>query len=162
MILATSLLIFITVQRLGEVWLAGRNTRALKAKGAVESGGGHYGLMVALHAAWVICLWAFGWDRPVFLWWLALFAAGQALRIWAIMTLGPRWTTRIIVQPQAPLVVTGPYRWIGHPNYVAVVVEIAALPMALGLPWVALIFTALNAAMLRMRIKAENQALGLA
>ncbi len=83
-------------------------------------------------------------------------------RVWVIATLGRRWTTRIIVLPDAPLVQDGPYRFLNHPNYWVVAGEIAVLPLALGLPWVALIFSALNAAVLAIRIAAENKALGVA
>lgn len=159
MILSIGVLAFTTFQRLGELWLSARNTRALKARGAYEAGREHYPVMVLLHAAWLIGLWWFGWDRPVQWPWLAVFAVCQVLRVWVIATLGDRWTTRIIVLPGAPLVASGPYRLIPHPNYAVVVAEIAVLPLAFGLWWYALLFSALNAAMLWVRIRAENAAL---
>ena len=81
-------------------------------------------------------------------------------RVWVIATLGERWTTRIIVLPGAPLVTSGPYRWVNHPNYLIVIGEFAVLPLVFGLPMVAIVFSLLNAAMLYVRIRAENRALG--
>ena len=160
--LASAILLWVTLQRALELVLAARNTRALRALGAHEVGAGHYPAMVLMHAAWLIALWLEGWNRPVSLPLLALFAAMQALRVWVIATLGPRWTTRIIILPGAPLVCGGPFRFVRHPNYCVVSAEIALLPLALGLPWLALLFTLLNAAMLTVRIGAENRALALA
>ena len=94
--------------------------------------------------------------------WLALFALLQGLRLWVLATLGRRWTTRIIVWPDRPLVRRGPYRWLSHPNYAVVVAEIAVAPMVLGLGWMAALFSLLNAAVLSVRIRAENRALGRA
>ena len=154
-----AVLAFVTLQRLGELVLAARNTRRLLAQGAVEAGASHYPMLVLLHGAWLACLWASGWNRPVDVLWLAVFLVLQVLRVWVIATLGGRWTTRIIVLPGAPLVARGPYRFIPHPNYAVVVGEIAALPLALHLPWVALAFSLLNAAVLYIRIRAEDAAL---
>lgn len=149
---------FLVLQRLGELVLARRNTRRLLARGAVEHGAAHYPLIVALHAAWLlaICLW--GWSRPVGPGWLGVFAVLQLCRLWVLASLGPRWTTRIIVLDE-PLVRRGPFRVLRHPNYTLVVLEIAVAPMVLGLTWVALVFSALNAAVLTIRIRAENAAL---
>ena len=113
-----------------------------------------------MHALWLLGLWVFGWDAAVRPFWLALFCVLQLLRVWVIATLGPRWTTRIVVAPGRPLVAVGPYRWLSHPNYVVVASEIAVLPLCFGLPWFALLFTAFNAAILFVRIRAENRALG--
>ena len=144
---AAVLLALVTVERLAELWLARRNTAALLAKGAVEVAAGHYPLIVAA-ACCSGCpgLWIFGWARPVSLPWLAVFLVLQLLRVWVLLTLGRRWTTRIIVLPGAPLVASGPYRYVSHPNYLVVVGEIAVLPLCLGLPWFALLFSAANAA----------------
>jgi methyltransferase len=90
---------------------------------------------------------------------LALFLALQVLRVWILMTLGHRWTTRIIVLPGAPLVANGPYRFLSHPNYFVVIGEIAALPLCVGLPWLALVFSTANAVILSIRVRAENAAL---
>lgn len=153
---------FLLVQRLGELVLAQRNTAALRAAGAVEFGAGHYPVMVALHAAWWLTLAWFGYDRPVNFGWLAMFVLLQAARIWVIASLGGRWTTRIVVLPGAEAVVRGPYRWLSHPNYVVVALEIAVVPLALGLPGVAAAFTVANGAMLVWRIRLENKALAWA
>lgn len=153
------LLAFVTLQRLAELIHARRNTRALLAKGGREIGAAHYPYMVAMHAAWLAGLWSLGFDRPVRLFWFAVFMLLQLLRLWVLATLRGRWTTRIIVLPAAPRIVTGPYRFLNHPNYVIVTGEIAALPLAFGLPAFAVLFSILNAAMLYVRIRAENQAL---
>ena len=89
-----------------------------------------------------------------------MFVLIELARIWVLASLGPRWTTRIIVLPNAPLVRRGPYRWVNHPNYLVVIAEIAALPLVFSLWQVALIFSLLNAAMLTVRIRQENRALG--
>jgi methyltransferase len=149
----------VTLQRLGELALARRNTAALRARGAVEAGAAHYPLIVALHAAWLAGLWLLAWDAESDPFWLAVFVVLQVLRIWVLATLGERWTTRILVLPGAPLVRRGPYRLLTHPNYAVVVGEIAVLPLAFGLTWYALVFSLLNAAVLAIRIRAENAAL---
>ncbi len=158
MTLAVPLLAFVTFERLGELWLAHRNTAMLFANGAHEVAPGHYPLIILVHTAWLAGLWALGWALPVNLFWLAVFLALQAGRVWVIATLGHRWTTRIIVLPGAPLVRTGPYRFLTHPNYLVVVGEIAVLPLCLGLPWYAAVFSAANAAVLWIRVQAEDAA----
>ena len=162
MTLSIIVLALVTVQRLGELVLARRNTGRLLARGAVEVGAGHYPLIVGLHGAWLAGLWALGWDQPISLPWLALFIALQLLRVWVIATLGERWTTRIVVLPGAPLVRRGPYRLLDHPNYAVVVAEIAVLPLAFGLIGYAILFSLLNAAVLWIRIRAETRALATA
>jgi methyltransferase len=157
--LAEIILALVTAQRGAELVLSQRHTKALTARGAVEIAAGHYPLMVAVHAAWLISLWAFGHDQPIDRGALAAYLALQGLRIWVMATLGARWTTRIIVLPNAPLVTGGPYRYLRHPNYAVVAGEIAILPLMLGLTWVAVIFTVLNAAILFVRIRAEDRAL---
>jgi methyltransferase len=161
MSVATIILLLVTAQRLGELVLARRNTSRLLAKGAIEIGPGHYPLVVALHAAWLISLWIWGRDQDVNVLALIGFAVMQGLRLWVLATLGERWTTRIIVLPGAPLVAAGPYKYLSHPNYAVVAGEIALLPLALHLPWLALIFTLLNAAVLFIRIRVEARALSL-
>ena len=156
---AAILLALVTLERLAELWLARRNTRVLLAQGSLEFSPGHYPLIVLLHAFWMVGLWWWGWQQPLNMAWLAIFLLLQVLRVWVLTTLGPRWTTRIIVQPGLALVASGPYRWISHPNYVVVVGEIAVLPLCLGLPWYALAFSLANAAVLTIRIRAENAAL---
>ena len=156
---AAIILTLVTLQRLGELVLARRNTERLIARGAIEVGAGHYPLIVTLHTAWLAALWIFGRNQQVNLAALAVFVMLQGLRLWILATLGARWTTRIIVLPGAPLVSAGPYRYFSHPNYAVVVGEIAVLPLALQLMWVALIFTVLNAAALAIRIRLEAHAL---
>lgn len=150
---------FVVLQRLAELRLAQRNTQRLMARGAREVGGGHYPAIVALHSAWIVAIALFGWDSPVSLVWLAVYAVLQIFRVWILASLGERWTTRIIVIDE-PLVRRGPYRFLSHPNYVLVVAEIIVVPMVLGLSAVAAVFTVLNAAMLTVRIRAESAALG--
>jgi len=156
---ASFVLALVTMQRLGELVLARHNTARLLARGAIEVGASHYPLLVAMHAAWLTALWIYGYGQPVEPLALTAFIALQALRWWVLATLGPRWTTRIIVLPAEPRVTNGPYRYIAHPNYVVVAAEIALLPLALHLPWLALIFSVLNAVMLTIRIRAESHAL---
>lgn len=156
---AVVLLAVVTLERMAELWLAKRNTARLIARGAYEVAPDHYPVIVAQHALWLGALWLFGWSSDVQPTWLAVFALLQVLRVWVLSTLGPRWTTRIIILPAAPLVAKGPYRFVSHPNYLVVVGEILVLPMCLGLPWVATIFTVLNAGVLAIRIRAENLAL---
>jgi methyltransferase len=114
---------------------------------------------VLLHALWLAGLWLFGWARPLNSIWLTCFLVLQVLRFWTLMTLGRRWTTRIIVLPGAPIVANGLYRFVSHPNYLVVVGEIAVLPLCLGLPCLALAFSVANVAILSIRIRAENAAL---
>jgi methyltransferase len=158
---AAIILALVTAQRGVELMLSRRNTRALMAQGAIEIAPGHYSLMVAQHAAWLAALWTFGHDKPVNASALLVYLALQALRAWVMMTLGMRWTTRIIVLPNAPLIASGPYRYLRHPNYAVVAGEIAVLPLMLRLPELAVLFTTLNAIVLFIRIRAENRALQL-
>ena len=134
--------------------------RRLLASGAWEYGASHYPLIVAVHALWLIGLWWLAPDRPIDGFWLGLFVLIEIARIWVLATLGRRWTTRIIVLPNSPLVRRGPYRFVNHPNYLVVVGEIAVLPLVFGLWRIALIFTLLNAAVIAIRIREENHALG--
>jgi methyltransferase len=159
-IVSVGLLGLVTLQRLSELWLAARNTRRLVARGAHEVGREHYPLIVALHAGWLAGLWWLAWNRPANLWLAGLFLLVEALRAWTLVSLGERWTTRIIVLPGAPLVRRGPYRFLPHPNYLVVILEIALLPLVFGMPTYALIFTLLNAGVLVIRVRAENVALG--
>jgi methyltransferase len=155
-----ALLAFVTMQRLVELPIARANTQRLLAAGGNEVGAGHYPYVVALHAAWLGALWWLAPGRPIHLPFLILFALIEAARIWVLRTLGPRWTTRIIVVPGEQLVATGPYRFVSHPNYLVVIGEIAVLPLVFGLWEVAIIFSLINAAILTIRIRAENRALG--
>ena len=156
---AVAILALVTLQRLVELRLADRNSSRLLAEGAVESSRGHYPFIVALHMLWLAALWWWAPGRSIDIPLLVLFALLQVGRVWVIATLGERWTTRIIVKPGAPLVRKGPYRFINHPNYLIVTLEIAVLPLVFGLWRIALLFSLLNAVILAIRIREENRAL---
>ncbi|GAA1331784.1 isoprenylcysteine carboxylmethyltransferase family protein [Catellatospora bangladeshensis] len=155
----------VAVERLAELVVAKRNLAWSLARGGRETGFGHYPFMVALHtgllAGCLVEVWAA--DRPFApaLGWsmLALVVASQALRWWCIRVLGRQWNTRVVVVPGLPRVTGGPYRLVPHPNYVAVVVEGFALPLVHGAWLTAVAFTALNAGLLAVRIRAEDRAL---
>jgi methyltransferase len=153
------ILALVTVERLTELWLSSRNTRRLLARGAHEVGSGHYPFIVSVHVLWLADLWWLAPERTVDGLWLTLYILLQLERIWVISTLGERWTTRIIILPDAPLVHRGPYRFVRHPNYLVVIGEIVVLPLVFGLWWVAVLFSLLNAAVLAARIREENAAL---
>ncbi len=161
----TLLVAGVALQRLAELGLSRRHSAALAARGAVQVAPRHYGAMVAVHTGLLVCC-------PLEVWWLrrplvpalaaamaALLLGASALRGWAIATLGERWTTRIYCLPGAAPVVQGPYRYLRHPNYLAVVVEMAALPLLHGAWICAALFSAANAAVLTVRIRAEEAAL---
>jgi methyltransferase len=156
---AELILALVTLQRAGELVFAHRNTRRLQARGAIELAPGHYPLIVAVHASWLISLWLYGRHQDVNAIALTAYLILQGFRIWIFWTLGARWTTRIMVVPNEPLVTSGPYRWLSHPNYAVVTGEIAVLPLVFYLPRIAAIFTALNAFVLAIRIRAESRAL---
>jgi len=158
-IVSIGLLALVTLQRLGELWLAARNTRRLLARGAHEVGRDHYPLIILLHASWLAGLWWLAWDRPVNAWLAGLFLLVEALRVWTLLSLGERWTTRIIVLPGAPLVRRGPYRFLRHPNYLVVIFELALLPLVFDMPTYAATFTLINAGVLLVRVRAETAAL---
>lgn len=158
--LAQWLVIAVALQRLAELFLAQRNTRRLLAEGGQEVGRGHYFWIVGLHSAWLVALFAFippNTEGNLSL--LAAFLLLQLARIWVIASLGKYWTTRIITLPAAPLIARGPYRWMRHPNYIIVALEIAFLPLAFGEWILAVIFSAANAAAMVIRIPAENRVL---
>ena len=157
----------VACQRFAELRLSRANARKALARGAVEHGRGHFPVMAALHAAFLCSCalevvfvhrpfpGAVGWAA------LCAFALAQGLRYWAIASLGDRWNVRVIVVPGDALVVRGPYRFLRHPNYLAVVAEMAALPLIHGAFVTAIAFSAMNAALLRVRIRTEEAALGL-
>jgi methyltransferase len=162
------LLCVIACERVAELVVSARHAKHLLARGGVEYGFGHFPVMIVLHVALIAgCVLepllghrtfvpALGWTM------LAVTVAANALRWWCIGTLGSRWTARVIVVPRAPLVRSGPYRWFGHPNYVAVIIEGFALPFT-GSAWItACAFTVLNAALLTVRIRCETGALAAA
>ena len=155
----------VAVERLAELVVAKRNLAWSLARGGKETGFGHYPFMVALHtgllAGALLEVWLSGRPFVPALGWpmLVLVIAAQGLRWWCIRTLGPQWNTRIFVVPDLPRITTGPYRIFSHPNYVAVVVEGAALPLV-HTAWItAIVFTIVNAGLLTIRIRAENSAL---
>ncbi len=156
---ALLLLVFVTLQRLAElVWNRGNEAR-LRAAGAVEAGAEHYPVMVALHGAWLVAMWVYGPGRPLIWAWVGAYVLLQFGRAWVLATLGRRWTTRVFVVPGETLVRRGPYRFVSHPNYVVVAMEIFVLPLAFGLWAAALLFGVANLALLAWRIRVENQAL---
>ncbi len=163
-----ALLVVITVERLAELVVSQRHATELLRRGGIECGQRHFPIMVALHIALLIGCWV----EPIISHrtmvpalaypMIAVVVAANVLRWWCIATLGTRWSARVIVLPGLPLVKAGPYRWFSHPNYVAVVVEGAALPLA-GSAWItAGTFTVLNAALLTVRLRCETQALASA
>lgn len=155
----------VIVERLVELSIAKRNTRNLLRRGALEVGSGHYPTMVLMHTLFLISAPLEVWllDRPLIpplaVGMLLLLFGAMTLRYWVIATLGERWTTRIICLPGSPLVATGPYRYLRHPNYLAVVVETIALPMVHTAWLTAVVFTLCNALLLRVRIDVEDKAL---
>lgn len=164
-LLYTGLVALVSMGRLAELRIAGRNRSRLLARGGVEAAPEHYRWMVLLHGAFLFACVLEVWllDRPFLPALAAAMLAVQilavALRWWVIRTLGARWTTRIVVLPGAPPVAAGPYRWIRHPNYLAVGLEIAALPLIHAAWWTAAVFSVFNAFLLRVRIRAEERAL---
>jgi methyltransferase len=153
------ILTFVTVQRLVELVIAKRNTAALLATGGKEIGAAHYPLIVAFHSLWILGLWIFAREQSINWTLIGVFAVLQTLRIWVLATLGKRWTTRIIIMPEKPLVVGGPFRFFKHPNYAVVACEIFVLPLAFGLVWFAVLGGAINLAILAYRIHVEERAL---
>jgi methyltransferase len=150
----------VILQRLGELALAGANTRRLLARGAREVGRAHYPLFVLLHGSWLAAMVLTTPPRTQPIWPLiAVFVALQLARVWVIATLGPYWTTRIITLDSAPVVRRGPFRFIRHPNYAVVVGEIAVLPLAFHDWAIAIVWSVLNALLLRHRIRMEGAAL---
>ncbi|MGH6829102.1 MAG: isoprenylcysteine carboxyl methyltransferase family protein [Rhizomicrobium sp.] len=158
--IAYVIVLLVVMQRLGELVLANRNTRKLKAEGGVEIGAAHYPLIVFLHGAWLLAiLWLLPAGLRISWPWLGAFVLLQIARLWAIASLGRYWTTRIISLPRAPLVKKGPYRFLRHPNYVVVAGEILALPMAFSEWGVAALFSLANGLLLLWRIREEETGL---
>lgn len=155
----------IAVQRVGELALNRRNQRRLLARGGRLVDDDGYGWLIAVHAAWFLGIvieaalapWAGAWGATWPL--LGLYAAAEALRLWTMITLGERWTTRVIVIPGAEPIDEGPFRWMDHPIYRAVSIELVALPLAFALPVTAIVVGLANAVALRSRIRIEEDAL---
>ncbi|MFL6798988.1 MAG: isoprenylcysteine carboxyl methyltransferase family protein [Xanthobacteraceae bacterium] len=156
---AVALLVFVTFQRFVEFIWDWQNTRRLRAAGAIEFGGLHYPVMMLVHASWLAGLWVLGHDRAVIPIYVIAFLLLEVCRYWVLATLGRRWTTRVIVLPGAPLIESGPYRLMRHPNYVIVAGELVLVPLALDLPLYALAFLVLYAVAAFLRIQVENSAL---
>jgi methyltransferase len=159
-------LLLLAAERVLELRISRRNARAAFARGGVEVGRGHYRVMAALHTAFLlscaleVVLLRRPFPGPPGALALVGVAASQALRYWAIATLGDRWNTRVIVVPREPPVTSGPYRWVRHPNYVSVIAEMALVPLVHGAWLTAIAFSIANAALLVVRIRAEERALG--
>jgi methyltransferase len=162
----TALIAAVAAERVVELVISRRNAALAFSQGAIEVGQAHYRVMAAMHVLFLVsCVaepWALDRAPPGALAWLfvALALASQGLRYWAIKTLGPRWNTRVIVLPGALPVIDGPYRLMKHPNYLAVIVELAALPMIHGAWMTAVAFSIANALVLAVRIRSEEEALG--
>ena len=161
----------VIAQRLGELVIAKRNEVWLRANGAIEHGKSHYKLIVLLHTLWFVSMLVEYWynnglveiELTTFNYvLLGVFAVLQLLRVWVLASLGKYWNTKILVIPNARLVAKGPYKFIKHPNYVVVILELLVLPLAFNLTITAALFSVLNAAVLYVRIKEENKALGYA
>jgi methyltransferase len=150
-------LLFVLLQRAAELVLARRNTRWLRVLGAVELDARVYPLFVVLHAGWLATMAALiPPDTPPAWPILAGYGVLQLARVWVIASLGRRWTTRLLVLPNAEPVSSGPYRWCRHPNYAIVTAEIALLPLAFGAVWLAIACSAANALLLVRRIGLED------
>ncbi|MBA2691668.1 MAG: hypothetical protein H0U65_04125 [Rubrobacter sp.] len=163
-VLLVGAVVLVATQRLFELRVSRRNERRLRARGAVEFGSGHYPVMVGLHSAWLASTLVEGVWRGISVpsWWVApllLFLLAQIVRYWAISTLGDRWNTRILVVPGERLVRRGPYKYLSHPNYVVVIVEILCFPLVFGAWMTALVFSVANGALLFVRIREEDRAL---
>jgi methyltransferase len=154
------LILLVALQRLGELVYARRNDRALRAAGGVEYGTGHYPVLVGLHTAWLFALFAtVPADAPIHAGALILFILLQGPRVWTLASLGRFWTTRVIVVPDSAPVRRGPYRFVRHPNYLIVALEIPLLPLVFGAWQLAIGFALANLAMLAWRIRVEERAL---
>lgn len=158
--LITFMILFaVTVERTGTAVVGRRNARRLLKEGGIETGFSHYYPMVAIHGGWVIALWSTAFGQPINLALLGAYLLVVAFRFWAVATLGRRWTSRIVVIPGEKLVAGGPYRIMPHPIYIALMLEFLLLPAAFGLWWVMAVFSVLNAGILFVRIRAEQEAL---
>lgn len=160
MTIIQAVVLLVALQRLGELVLSRRNGAWLLAKGGREIGAGHYPVMIAIHVGWLAAMaFLIPADAPIHWTVIGLYLVVQLGRVWVIATLGRYWTTRVIHMPKTPLIAHGPYRWVRHPNYVVVVLEVALLPLAFGAWEIALVFSIANFAILAWRLRIENAAL---
>ena len=151
--------LLLTLLRVAELMLSSRNAVRLKAAGGIEKGARHYPLMVGLHVLWLISIFLLPQERQPNGWILGVFALLLLARLWVIASLGPFWTTRIVVMPRHRIVRRGPYRWLRHPNYLVVQAEIMVLPAVFGAWELAVGFGLANALLLVWRISVEDKAL---
>ena len=155
-----AIVLLVALQRLVELAIANRNTRRLLEKGGREVGAKHYPFIVALHATWLLALFLLTpGDTTIDLGLLGAFVLLQLARIWVMASLGAFWTTRIVTLPDTPLVRRGPYRFLRHPNYIIVALEIPLLPLAFGNIFLAIFFFIINVLLIGIRVKTEDQAL---
>ena len=166
MSLTLCILLIVALQRLAELWYSNRNTKKLLTEGGKEVGQSHYPIMIAIHTGWLFTITAFAVladthsvDDLIIWPLICVYGLVQVGRFWVLFSLGHYWSTKVIDLPEAPLIRKGPYRWIKHPNYLIVVLEVALLPMALQMWGIALVFSILNAGILAWRIQVENRAL---
>jgi len=151
---------YLVLQRLGELVYASRNTKRLLFEGAQEYGADHYHYFILLHGSWIIVMMMLAKpDQALNPYILNAFFLSQVLRFWTLASIGRWWTTRIISAPNFPRVKKGSYKFLSHPNYTVVILEIAIVPMLFGLWWAAVVFSILNAILLRHRIGIENEVL---
>ena len=161
-----ALLAGLATERLYELWLSKRHARRMLSRGAIEVGRGHYYAMIGFHTCFILACGAEGtFSKSYFPHWLSILgltgaAMAQALRYWSVTTLGENWNTRVIVVPNQPPITSGPYRYIRHPNYTAVMIEIACVPLIRGAVITAVGFSALNVLLLHRRIQLEEDSLG--
>lgn len=161
MTIAQWAVVIVGLQRLGELWLSRRNAQWLMASGGREIGSGHYPVMIAIHACWMAAIFFLvPADAPIYWPLIVAYLVVQLGRIWVIKSLGRYWTTRVIEMPTTPLVRSGPYRWVKHPNYVVVALEVALLPLIFGAWEIALVFSIANFAIIWWRLRLENASLG--
>ncbi|MCY8855740.1 isoprenylcysteine carboxyl methyltransferase family protein [Bacillus atrophaeus] len=157
-------ILILAVQRIAEIIVAKQNEQKVKKQGAIEYGEGHYPYIVLMHVLFfvsLICEVLLLHKEPSS-WWIGILTAiilVQGVRYWALLSLGAHWNTKILVVPDAELIKKGPYKWLKHPNYAVVMVEIVLLPLLYGAYWTLILFTILNAFMLSVRIRVEDKAL---
>jgi methyltransferase len=166
MSLTLCILSAVALQRLAELLYSNRNTKKLLTEGGKEVGQSHYPVMIAIHTGWLFTITTFvvladtrSVDELIIWPLIGVYGLVQLGRFWVLYSLGRYWSTKVIDLPEAPLIRKGPYRWIKHPNYLIVVLEVALLPMALQMWGIALVFSILNAGILAWRIQVENRAL---